>query len=82
MNKITIALKLLPLISLVLLPLTTNAQMTPHTLESGLRFVSKDTTFSYRILYCKTNLSSLIQRPIHLNFWLKIEGLDFMLLAL
>jgi hypothetical protein len=49
MNKITIALKLLPLISLVLLPLTTNAQMTPHTLESGLRFVSKDTTFSYRV---------------------------------
>lgn len=45
MNKITIALKLLPLISLVLLPLTTNA----HTLESGLRFVSKDTTFSYRV---------------------------------
>ena len=49
MNKITIALKILPLIFLLLLPLSTNAQMTPPTLESGLRFVSKDTTFRYRI---------------------------------
>ena len=49
MIKITIALKMLMLISWLLLPLATNAQVTTPTLESGLRFVSKDTTFSYRV---------------------------------